>query len=134
MGEGEGLPRGQGLGSSTHLGTPFRFHLPGLHRVGGSPLGPAGRSWEPSQAATSLLGWQLLGRPQFISKPGLKIRFLMKDCGLGAKTFTGLDTWAHGRLQGHSDEQLVGIPLGELHSGQEADHKGNLPTRSRCHT
>lgn len=42
---------GQGLVSSTHLGTPFHFLLPSLHRVRGSLHGPVGPSWESSQAA-----------------------------------------------------------------------------------
>lgn len=57
----------------------------------------------------------------------------MKDCGLGAKTFTGLDTLAQCGPQGHADEQLAGLPPVELHSGQEADHKGDFPTLPRCH-
>lgn len=50
---------------------------PSLPRFGVSLLGPAGSSQKSSQAAASLLGWQLLGSPWHISKPGLKLQFLM---------------------------------------------------------
>ena len=97
----EDLPQGKGLVSSTHLGTPFRFPPPSLPRVGVSRLGPAGPSWESGQAATSLWGWQLLGQSQLTSKPGSRLRFLMKDRGLGIDTFNCLGTvsdpmWALG--------------------------------------
>lgn len=83
MGEVEDLPQGQGLVSSTHLGTPFCLLLPSLHRAGGYVALQVPLGTQPT--ATSLLGWQVLGRPRLISKPGLKIRFLMKACGLGAQ-------------------------------------------------
>lgn len=99
--EVEDLPWGKGLVSSTHLGTPFRFPPPSLPRVDVSQLGPAGPSWESGQAATSLWGWQLLGQSRLTSKPGSKLQFLMKDCGLGIDTFNCLGTvsdpmWAPG--------------------------------------
>lgn len=99
--EVEGLPWGKGVVSSTHLGTPFRFPPPSLPRAGVSGLGPAGPSWESGQAATSLWGWQLPGRPRLSSKHRSKLQFLMKDRRLGTNTFTGLGSmsgrgWAPG--------------------------------------
>lgn len=131
-GEVEDLHWGAGLGLQRTPADAPPFSLPSLHRVGVSLLGPAGPPWESSQAATSLLGWQLRGRPWLSSKPGLKIRFLMKNCGLGANAFTGLDILAACRTLGPAEERPVGsLPVG-LHSDQEADHMENLPTLLRC--
>ena len=130
-GEAEDLHGDRARSPAQTWGRPPVFFCPAC--TGSGFLGPAGPSRESSQAVTSLLGWQLPGRPWLSSKAGLKIRFLMKNGGLGANTFTGLDTLARSRPQGHSDEQLAGLLPVELHSGQEADHEEKSPALPTCH-